>query len=90
MFDHRSLEQIKGRKQEWDRKASAQPERRSRFTTTSGTPVERLYTPLDIASFDYLRDLGFPGEYPFTRAVHYTGQRGRLWTMRMFSGFGSA
>jgi methylmalonyl-CoA mutase N-terminal domain/subunit len=52
--------------------------------------VERLYTPLDLADFDYLNDLGFPGEYPYTRGVHPTLHRGKLWTMRMFAGFGTA
>jgi methylmalonyl-CoA mutase N-terminal domain/subunit len=66
------------------------PERRDTFITTSGAPVERLYTPLDIADLDYERDLGFPGQYPFTRGVHPTMYRGRLWTMRMFAGFGTA
>jgi methylmalonyl-CoA mutase N-terminal domain/subunit len=61
-----------------------------RFVTTSSAPVERLYTPLDVAGLDYARDLGFPGEYPFTRGVHPTMHRGRLWTMRMFAGFGMA
>src|SRR5205085_1976060 len=60
------------------------------FITTSSEPVERLYTPLDLPDFDYLEDLGFPGEYPYTRGVHATGHRGKLWTMRLFSGFGSA
>ena len=66
------------------------PERSEAFVTTSGDPVQRLYTPLDIPDLDYVRDLGFPGEYPFTRGVHPTMYRGRPWTMRMFAGFGSA
>ncbi len=66
------------------------PERQEQFITTSSEPVERLYTPLDLQGFDYLRDLGFPGEYPYTRGVHPTMHRGRLWTMRMFAGFGTA
>ena len=66
------------------------PERMEKFMTTSGAPVNRLYTPLDTAGLDYTRDLGFPGEYPFTRGVHSTMHRGRLWTMRMFAGFGTA
>ena len=66
------------------------PERQEKFITTSSEVVSRLYTPLDLPDFDYLQDLGFPGEYPFTRGVHATGHRGRLWTMRMFAGFGSA
>ena len=64
-------------------------ERKDRFTTLSGVPVERLYTPADLADFDYARDLGDPGEYPFTRGIHRTMYRGRVWTMRQFSGFGS-
>ncbi|HEX3050746.1 MAG TPA: methylmalonyl-CoA mutase family protein, partial [Aggregatilineaceae bacterium] len=66
------------------------PERRAEFTSISGRPINRLYTPLDLSSQDYLADLGFPGEYPYTRGVHATGYRGRLWTMRMFAGFGTA
>jgi len=66
-----------------------QPERDETFATSS-QPVERLYTPLDIADFDYHRDLGFPGEYPFTRGVQPTMYRGRYWTMRQYAGFGTA
>jgi methylmalonyl-CoA mutase N-terminal domain/subunit len=66
------------------------PERQERFVTTSSAPVERLYTPTDIADTDYVRDIGFPGEYPYTRGVHATLHRGKLWTMRMFAGFGTA
>ncbi len=65
------------------------PERADQFITTSGEPLERLYTPLEMEG-EYLEDLGFPGEYPFTRGVHPTMYRGRLWTMRMFAGFGTA
>jgi len=65
------------------------PERYEEFITTSGEPVERLYTPLDVAG-DLLERQGFPGEYPFTRGVHPTMHRGRIWTMRMFAGFGTA
>jgi methylmalonyl-CoA mutase N-terminal domain/subunit len=66
------------------------PERQSKFITASSDDVNRLYTPLDLPDFDYLDQLGLPGEYPYTRGVHATGQRGRLWTMRQFAGFGSA
>ncbi len=66
------------------------PERANEFTTVSLTPIKRLYTPNDISDLDYERDLGFPGEYPYTRGVHATGYRGKLWTMRQFAGFGSA
>ena len=66
------------------------PEREGPFMTTSSEPIERLYTPLDLADNEYARDIAHPGEYPFTRGVHPTGYRGKLWTMRMFAGFGSA
>jgi methylmalonyl-CoA mutase, N-terminal domain len=61
----------------------------TQFTTLSGVPIERLYTADDLADFDYRRDLGDPGEYPYTRGIHRTMYRGKLWTMRQFSGFGS-
>ena len=70
--------------------ARAQAERQAEFTTLSGVPIQRLYTPADGADLDYARDLGLPGEYPYTRGVHPTMHRGRLWTMRMFAGFGTA
>ena len=94
-FDSDDLEAIKRKRAQWEeanlRKVLGErQERMSRFVTTSSAPVERLYTPLDVAEVDYLRDLGFPGEYPFTRGVHATMHRGRLWTMRMFAGFGTA
>jgi methylmalonyl-CoA mutase, N-terminal domain len=67
-----------------------QTERPTRFMTTSSEPIERLYTPNDFHEDEYLDKLGFPGQWPFTRGVHATGHRGRLWTMRMFAGFGNA
>ncbi len=67
------------------------PERAARFVTASGTPVERLYLPTDATGHEqYLEQLGFPGQYPFTRGVQPTMYRGRLWTMRQYAGFGSA
>src|SRR5260370_32858363 len=65
-------------------------ERRERFATTSGIEIRRLYDPADVAELDYLNDLGYPGEYPFTRGVQPTMYRGRLWTMRQYAGFGTA
>ncbi|MBW2058866.1 MAG: methylmalonyl-CoA mutase family protein [Deltaproteobacteria bacterium] len=65
-------------------------ERREEFETTSGIELKRLYTPLDISEEAYVERLGFPGEYPFTRGVRPTMYRGRLWTMRMYSGFATA
>jgi methylmalonyl-CoA mutase N-terminal domain/subunit len=65
------------------------PERDASFTTISGRPIERLYTREDVAGLDYDRDLGDPGQYPYTRGIHGTGYRGKLWTMRQFAGFGT-
>ncbi len=64
-------------------------QRETKFTTVSGEPVEMLYTPEDIAGINYLSDIGFPGEYPYTRGIHHSMYRGRLWTMRQFAGFGT-
>ncbi|MBI2919306.1 MAG: methylmalonyl-CoA mutase family protein [Chloroflexi bacterium] len=90
MFDPNVLDEVCRRKREWEQRHASAAERRDSFTTLSGQAVERVYTPADIADLDYERDLGLPGEFPFLRGVHPTGYRGRLWTMRMFSGFGSA
>src|SRR6267378_1056757 len=69
---------------------TAVPERRKKFVTTSSRPVKRLYTPLDVAGKSFEERLGKPGEFPFTRGIHPTMYRGRLWTMRMFAGYGGA
>ena len=95
MFDKEKLDSVKTKKEEWDcgpvEKLCAKfPERKTTFTTISGEEVERLYTPADVAGFDYENNLGFPGEYPFTRGVQPTMYRGRLWTMRQYAGFGTA
>jgi methylmalonyl-CoA mutase N-terminal domain/subunit len=95
MFDQDKLQSVKKKKEDWDcgpvEKLCAKfPERKATFTTISGEEVERLYTPTDIAGFDYESKLGFPGEYPFTRGVQPTMYRGRLWTMRQYAGFGTA
>jgi methylmalonyl-CoA mutase N-terminal domain/subunit len=69
--------------------AASTGERQPSFTTTSGKEIGRVYGPAD-ATIDYAAMLGDPGEYPFTRGIHASGYRGKLWTMRMFAGFGSA
>jgi methylmalonyl-CoA mutase N-terminal domain/subunit len=79
----------------WDMKSVLEParakaaERQQSFITVSGRPIERLYTPADVADLDYARDLADPGEFPYTRGIHPTGYRGKLWTMRQFAGFGT-
>ena len=71
-------------------KLSKRHERRSEFVNTSDIPIKRLYTPVDTQDTEYLTDLGFPGEYPFTRGVQPTMYRGRYWTMRQYAGFATA
>ncbi len=95
MYDKAATDRIRSAVRHWEetdvRTAQARlPERRARFTTLSGAAVNRLYTPADVADLDYERDLGLSGCYPFTRGIHATGYRGKLWTMRMFAGFGTA
>lgn len=95
MFDREQLRALREALEKWQATTlkdslARQPERRDKFITTSSEPVNRLYTPLDIADLDYLQDLGLPGEYPYTRGIHPTMYRGRLWTKRMFAGFGTA
>ncbi len=92
MNDHRSLEEAY---QAWQ-KTVLEPyqakagERQDAFSTVSEVPIERLYTPLDVSGEDYLKNVGFPGSYPYTRGVYPTMYRGRLWTMRQYAGFGTA
>jgi methylmalonyl-CoA mutase, N-terminal domain len=81
-------------KQRWERELvdptlKKAPERSVPFTTISGRPIDRLYAPEDLGDFDYRRDLNHPGEFPYTRSIHPTGYRGKLWTMRQFAGFGT-
>ncbi len=72
------------------RSLASLPERRERFETLSGLPLERIYGPDDVAGLDYTRDLGFPGRYPYTRGPYPTMYRSRPWTMRQIAGFGTA
>lgn len=95
MFDPDEVQKLNERKEEWERESLAKTldrfgERAEEFRTGSGLPVERLYTPLSLSEADYERDLGFPGQYPYTRGVQPTMYRGRLWTMRQYAGFGTA
>ncbi len=85
------IDKIKAEKKRWLEKLKDYPQcTMPKFETISGIPVEIVYAPDDIKDLDYLRDLGFPGEYPFTRGIRNTMYRGRIWTMRLFSGFGTA
>lgn len=89
------MKNLKNSKAKWEentlKKAlERSPERQETFKTESDIPVKRLYTPLDLEDIDYEADLGFPGEYPYTRGVYPTMYRGRLWTMRNYAGFGTA
>ncbi|MGD8545254.1 MAG: methylmalonyl-CoA mutase family protein [Candidatus Bathyarchaeota archaeon] len=95
MFDKEKLNEITKEHQRWRKTTllewlNQRPERKSEFKNYSNMLTRRIYTPEDIKELDYMRDLGFPGEYPFTRGLHATMYRGRLWTKRMFSGYGTA
>ena len=89
MWEKEYLEKIRGEKENWDKTVESQKERTDLpFITDSGIPVKRLYTPLDIEG-DYLEKQNFPGLAPYTRGVYPTMYRGRVWTMRLFSGHGT-
>ena len=97
MYDRKKLDELKNSLETWEatslKKALSQlPERKAEneFITTSSEPINRVYTPQDVAELDHETDLGLPGEYPYTRGVHPTLHRSKLWTMRMFAGFGTA
>jgi methylmalonyl-CoA mutase N-terminal domain/subunit len=86
----RDLEMLQRELAEWRERYERAEKRAVEFTGASARPVEPVYTPLDVVDQDYASELGLPGEYPYTRGIHATGYRGRLWTMRQFSGFGTA
>ncbi|MDH5449654.1 MAG: methylmalonyl-CoA mutase family protein [Candidatus Bathyarchaeota archaeon] len=95
MFDNLKLREIKERKQIWEKdilpkSLARMSEREERFSTSSNIPVNRVHTPVDIQDIDYARDLGLPGEYPYTRGIYPTMYRARFWTMRQYAGFGTA
>ncbi len=83
------MEEIRRGLEEWREAKKGWPERREEFRTDAGIPVKDLYTPLDMEGIDYLGDIGFPGQPPYTRGVYPTMYRGRYWTIRMFSGHGT-
>ena len=85
-----SAEKLRGARRRWEEEVKASGKIRPvKFTTVSGEPIEMLYGPDDIHEINFLSEIGFPGEYPYTRGIHPTGYRGRLWTMRQFAGFGT-
>ncbi len=93
-FTQDLLEKCSSLRKKWEdqvrRLLQKKGERRQKFSTVSDQGIKRLYTPEDIQDLDFEQDIGFPGQYPFTRGVQVTGYRGRLWTYRMFSGMGTA
>lgn len=95
MFDKEEMKKIKQLKKEWEDNVAKKTlerfsERKEKFVTGSGKEVARLYTPDNLKEFDYIKELNFPGEYPYTRGVQPTMYRGRFWTMRQYAGFGTA
>ncbi len=94
MYDKKALKAIRKAHGEWEEQVGSalakRPERRPQFVNMSGIPVDRVYLPNNTEGLDYERDLGLPGEYPFTRGVQPTMYRGQFWTMRQYAGFGTA
>lgn len=94
MYDKEFLRNLSEKAKTWEEQLQVElkkfPERSEKFSTRSGIEIKRVYTPLDLEVIDYLKDLGMPGEYPFTRGVQRTMYRGRFWTMRQYAGFGTA
>jgi methylmalonyl-CoA mutase N-terminal domain/subunit len=88
LLSQEELAKIQKEQERWQEGAAARPQRKAVYQTPSQIPLVPLYTPTHLAETDYLADIGFPGEYPYLRGVHPTGYRGRLWTMRMFAGYG--
>jgi len=83
-------QELKAMHQRWkERVGNGGTARIASYTTVSGAPVEPLYTPFDLDGMDIAAEIGYPGEYPYTRGIHPTGYRGKLWTMRQFAGFGT-
>lgn len=95
MYKQEELERVREAKEQWEngmvkKVISRFPEQKPEFVNSSGVKIDRAYTPVDVADLDYVRDLGFPGQYPFTRGVQPTMYRGRYWTMRQYAGFATA
>ncbi len=84
-----NYEEYKNKKKEFLQKAKNSSTTGMKYTTVSGEEVNLLYGPDDIENINYLDEIGFPGEYPYTRGIHANGYRGKIWTMRQFAGFGS-
>jgi len=93
-FNDKIFDDIEKGNKKWQEKLDkvfgAKPERSTRFSTVSDREIDRIYTPADVRNQDFTADIGFPGDYPFTRGVQPSMYRGRFWTMRMFAGLGSA
>jgi methylmalonyl-CoA mutase N-terminal domain/subunit len=93
-YSRKIMDEIREEQKKWEKELeeafSAAPERLPKFSTVSDKEIDRIYTPGDVKDQDFIKDLGFPGRYPYTRGVQPSMYRGRLWTMRMFAGLGSA
>jgi methylmalonyl-CoA mutase N-terminal domain/subunit len=89
-MDLDGVREINAQKTKWAEKAAHSTRQiQAKFTTVSGQPIDLLYTPDDIAHINYLAEIGFPGEFPYTRGIHHNMYRGKIWTMRQFAGFGT-
>lgn len=90
MFDKSFLDKLETRRKKWAKEMGTYPQSsRPRYMTVSGDDVDILYSPDSVNQDDYLDKIGFPGEFPYTRGIHHTMYRGKMWTMRQFSGMGT-
>ncbi|MSQ11218.1 MAG: methylmalonyl-CoA mutase [Dehalococcoidia bacterium] len=89
MPDSEELKRVQHAEEQWKAESANNPEEPRLYENLSGNTIDRVYTPSHLKDTDLLKDIAFPGQYPFTRGIHATGYRGKLWTMRMFAGFGT-
>ena len=94
LFDSKTIKKIRAETERWQKNVEKiladRPERSVSFQTPSGIPIQRVFTPADVSGMEFLKDIGLPGEYPFTRGIQANMHRGRFWTMRQYAGYGTA
>ena len=94
LFDSKTVKKIRAETERWQKNIEKiladKPERSGSFETPSGIPIQRVFSPLDVSEMEFMKDVGLPGEFPFTRGIQSNMYRGRFWTMRQYAGYGTA